>query len=293
MPFLPRRGLPVAASAVKPPSNLKQLSVTPPLRQYVRDAWQRRQFAVSIASGERRAKHMNTALGGLWNLLNPLLSIGVYWLIFGVLLGTRRGVENFLGFLAVGIFTYHYSQRSFTGGANSIANNLGLIRSLQFPRALLPASAVLREAYTLRSAAIVIVAVLLLTGEGVTVTWLLIFPILVLQSIFNLGGALILARFADRIRDISNVLPFVFRLVFYLSGVLFLVDRFVDDPALKALFVINPFYSFISLAREYLMTTLTQDGVGFMWLSIVCWSLGLFTFGLLYFRSGEGRYGRG
>ena len=283
----------MAAANVTPPPNLKRLSVTPPLGEYLATLWQRRQFAISIANGERRAKHMNTALGGLWNLLNPILSIGVYWVIFGLLLDTRRGVDNFLGFLAVGIFTYHYSQRSFTGGANSIANNLGLIRSLQFPRALLPASAVLREGYTLRSAAVVVAAVLLATGEGLTVRWVIILPIVALQSVFNLGGALILARFADRIRDISNVLPFVFRLVFYLSGVLFLVDRFVTDPALKALFVINPFYSFISLAREYLMTSLTQEGVGWMWLSVTCWSLGLFAFGLLYFRAGEGRYGRG
>jgi teichoic acid transport system permease protein len=275
------------------PDDLKLLNQTPPLRAYLASIWERREFAISMSAGEIRAKHMNTVLGSFWNILNPLLSIGVYWLVFGQILGTRRGVDNFVGFLSIGIFTYYYSQRSFTGGANSIANNLGLIRSLQFPRALLPMSAVLREAIALRSAAIVVFGVLLWTREGLSWEWFLVLPIVALQSLFNLGGALILARLADKIRDISNVLPFLFRIVFYLSGVLFLVDRFVTDPAVKALFALNPFYCFVSLNRQYLMSSLEHEGVGWMWLSITVWSVVLSLVGLIVFRGGERSYGRG
>jgi teichoic acid transport system permease protein len=274
------------------PHGLRQLSVVPPLRDYVQAMWVRRDFALSMARGQIRAKNVNTFLGGFWNLLNPVLSIAVYWLVFGVIIGTRRGVDNFVGFLSVGIFVYHYSQRSFTSGASSIANNLGLIRSLQFPRALLPLSAVLKELFTLRSAAVVVAVVLLITGEGVTAAWLLVLPLMVLQFLFNLGGALFMARIADRVRDITNVLPFVFRITFYMSGVLFLVDRFVPDH-LQIYFVLNPFYSFVSLAREYLLVTLEHQNVDLMWASVTVWSIGLFALGLVVFRAGEGSYGRG
>jgi teichoic acid transport system permease protein len=283
----------VSASTVDPPPELKRLSVTPPLREYVQSLWHRREFALAMSVGELRAKHMNTVLGGLWHVLNPLLLVGVYWLIFGQLLETDRGVENFVGFLAVGIFVYQFSQRSFLGGAQAIGKNLGLIRSLQFPRALLPISAVLREALTLRSASIVSISIVLVTGEGVTWWWLMVPPIILLQFMFNLGGALITARLADRIKDIANVLPFVFRLLFYMSGVLFLVDRFVTDPMLKSLFVLNPFYCFVSLPRDYLMTSVSQDNVGWMWLSAGVWSVSLLLMGLVYFRAGERSYGRG
>ena len=105
-----------------PPEGLHLLSTTPPFGEYVRSLWARREFALAMARGEFRSKHLNTILGGLWNVLNPLLQVGVYWLIFGVLLGTDRGVTNFVGFLAVGIFTYQFSQRSFLGGASSISS---------------------------------------------------------------------------------------------------------------------------------------------------------------------------
>lgn len=272
---------------------LERLNVTPPLRRYVQMLWARREFAVAMAVGEFRSKHMNTVLGGLWNVLNPLLLLGVYWLVFGQLLQTNRGVDNFLGFLAVGIFIFHFSQRSFIGGGNSLGKHLGLIRSLQFPRALLPVSEVIKELLTLRAAFMVVVVIVLITGEGISWTWLLVLPVVALQFLFNLGGAMLIAPLSDRIRDTSNVLPFVFRILFYLSGVLFLVDRFITDPLLKALFVVNPFYSFVSLPREYMMTTIEQDGIGWMWVSVTAWSFLLFAVGLIVFRSGEASYGRG
>ena len=126
------------------------------------------------------------------------------------------------------------------------------------------------------------------------------FPIIILQSMFNLGGALIAARLADKVRDIENLLPFVFRLLFYASGVLFLADRFIPDlgdPTLEAtfrtLFIANPLYSFLSLMRHYSMTSISQEHVGLMWLSACVWSLAAFIIGLVFFRAGESTYGRG
>ena len=287
----------MSATTSEPPPGLKPLSVTPPLGEYLAMIWRRRAFALEMSAGEFRAKHANTFLGSIWYVLNPLLLLGVYWLVFGVLLGVDRGVDNFVGFLAAGIFVYQFSQRSITGGASSIAKNLSLIRSLQFPRALLPVSAVIREALTLRVALVVVAAILLSTGEPVLITWLVLLPLLGLQFLFNLGGALIAARLADKVKDIENVLPFIFRLLFYGSGVIFLADRFIRDlnnPELwRTLFVLNPLYCFVSLPRHYLMSSLEQEHVTLMWLSVSTWTLVLLIGGLLFFRAGERSYGRG
>lgn len=287
----------MSATTAGPPPGLKPLSVTPPLGRYVATMWERRAFVLEMAAGEFRAKHANTFLGSLWYVLNPLLQLGVYWLVFGVILGVDRGVDNFVGFLAAGIFVYQYSQRSITGGASSIGKNLGLIRSLQFPRALLPVSAVIREALTLRVALIVVAAILVFTGEPVRLSWLVFAPLLLLQSLFNLGGAFVAARLADKVKDIENLLPFLFRLLFYGSGVIFLADRFIGDlpnpEAWRLLFVANPLYCFVSLTRHYVMTSLDQELVGLMWLSVSAWTIVLLVGGLLFFRAGERTYGRG
>lgn len=279
-------------------SGLRPVNVTPPLWRYLVLLWSRRDFAVAMATGEFKAQHANTVLGGLWYLLNPLLQLGVYYLVFGVLLGIDRGLENFIGFLATGIFVYQFIQRSVTQGAAAMSKNQSLIRSLQFPRALLPLASLLREALTLRVALVVVAVILLSTGEPLRWTWLLAAPLLVLTALFSAGAAFIAARLADKVKDIENVLPFLFRLGFYASGVLFLAERFISDemanPGLwLSLFIVNPIYSLISLVRHYTMTSLVQEQIGWMWLSAVSWTVTLAVVGLIFFRAGETTYGRG
>lgn len=278
--------------------DLIRLGGTPPLRRYLKELWERREFALTNAMGELRAQHFDTALGNLWHLLSPTLMIAVYYLVFGVILRTDRGVDNFVAFLAIGVFTYHWATRAITGGAKAIVSNEGLIRSLQFPRALLPISTVLQESMAFLSGAVVMVTVVLITGEGITVDWTLVVPVFTLQFLFCLGGAFITARAADRFRDTLNLLPFVFRLAFYASGVLYLVDSrfhtvFEANPWAEQAFLANPFYCLISLWRVALMTSVDLRNVDWMWTSATLWSLGLFILGLLYFRAGEKEYGRG
>jgi teichoic acid transport system permease protein len=278
--------------------DLIRLGGTPPLRLYLKDLWGRREFAITNALGELRAQHFDTALGNIWHLLNPLLLIGVYYLVFGVILGTDRGVDNFIAFLAVGVFTYNWAVKSMTAGAKAIVNNEGLIRSLQFPRALLPISSVLQETLAFVSGLVVMVVIVVITGEGITLNWLLAAPVFVLQVLFCFGGAFLTARASDRYRDTLNILPFIFRLAFYSSGVLYLVDGrfhnvFAANPWVEQAFLANPFYCLVSLWRWSMMTSVEILNVNWMWISASIWSVMLFVLGLLYFRAGEKEYGRG
>lgn len=276
-----------------------------PVRLYVQQLWNRREFAVAVAQGELRAKHLDTLLGNLWHLLNPLLLIGVYYLVFGVILGADRGVTNFVAFLAIGIFSYNFTQRSVMGGAASIANNEGLIRSLQFPRALLPIASVVRETLAFGSAAVVMLFVAVATGEPFSLTWFIVIPAIILQIIFNLGLALFFARLADKVKDVLNVIPYIFRIFFYLSGILYsadfflprvqeqMADNWLGQLPLHELFVLNPFYVFVTLPREYIQATEEAAFIPNIWLSAIGWATISIVVGLLFFRAGERDYGRG
>ena len=273
--------------------SLVRLGGTPSLREYLTSLWRRREFAWNTALGELRAQHMDTALGNVWHLLNPVLLISVYYLVFGLILGTDRGIDNFLAFLAIGVFTFHFSQKSIIGAASTIVNNQGLIRSLQFPRALLPIATVIREALAYVSAAVVMFAVVLITREPVTFAWLLVVPVFALQVVFNLGMALVAARLADRYRDLLNVFPFLFRIAFYLSGVLYAFEAYVADPRVLRLLPLNPFFVYLTLVREYLLESHDHEFIIELWIAAVVWALVAVAGGLWYFRRGEKEYGRG
>lgn len=284
--------------ASAPYQDLIPLGRSLPVRVYLRSLWERRQFAITVPLGELRAQHMNTVLGNVWHLLNPMLQVAVYYLIFGVLLGTNRGVDNFITYLAIGVFSYGYMQRSVTACASAIINNEGLIRSLSFPRAILPISAVMREMIGFSSSIVLMLLVALATGEGVSWGWLLILPWTLAMGLFSLGLGFVLARLTDSFHDLRNLLPFLFRLVFYMSGILYsfgdlLRRRGVEE--LLPLVPLNPFYDFISQMRAAVMTTNPTDPVVDAWTAPVAllFTVVFLVFGFLYFRGAEQRYGRG
>jgi teichoic acid transport system permease protein len=289
----------VSATPSTIPPGLHPLGERPSLRDYLRQVWERREFALSSAIGDLRAQHMDTTLGNVWHLLNPILMIAIYYLVFGVILDISRGLDNFIGFLTIGIMAYQWSQKSITQGSRTIIGNEGLIRSLQFPRALLPVAAILKETLAFLPGVVLMVAVMLITAEPVTPAWAIVVPAFALHVTFNLGVALVLARVADRFRDTVNLLPFVFRLGFYGSGVIFAVDTRFSDVFEHAwvvwVFIANPFYALLGLWREALMTTytITTHDVKWLWISAIGWTVVALGVGLVVFRAGEKEYGRG
>lgn len=270
--------------------SLVRVGTKPGATEYLRSLWVRREFALAIPSAELRAQHRNTVLGGVWHLLNPILQIGVYFLVFGVLLDVSRGVDNFLGFLTIGVFIFHFTSKSINAGAKSITSNEGLIRTISFPRAILPLSVVLSELAAFGYALVAMIGGLVLTGEAIGPTWLLLLPILFLQLLFNLGAAMFVARLSSHFRDVQQVLPFVLRMWLYLSGVIWPASRFTEElPHLAWMLQLNPAYVYIELVRDAMQDNTLGDPR--LWLSAVAWAVVSLVVGFLFFRARENEYG--
>lgn len=278
------------ATTEAPP--LARLGVRPRLRDYLRSLWDRRQFAMAIPSAELQAQHRHTALGGLWHLLDPLLSVGIWWLLFGVILNVTRGVDNVVGFLAIGVFVFHFTQNSVKSGARSIISNEGLLRAISFPRAILPLSVVIAEFMALGYALSAMFIVVLLTGEQPAWTWLLIVPMVLFQLLFNAGLALFIARLADHFRDVAQMAPYGLRVWGMVSGVFYPVaKRLGDHPRLFAVMKVNPAYLFMELPRRAILDN-TAPTAG-QWMILAVWAVATLIIGFLFFVGRENQYGRG
>src|SRR5262249_54915745 len=143
---------------------------------YLKQIWQRRAFIVAFATARNVAMYSEARLGQVWQILTPLLNAAVYFLIFGVILDTRRGVPNFIPFLVTGIFIFNFTQRSFIISSRVINDSLPLIRALHFPRACLPLAYILIELQQMLISMVVLVAIVLGFGEPLTWYWLLAVP---------------------------------------------------------------------------------------------------------------------
>ena len=259
-----------------------------PLGAYLQELWLRRDFMIRVPLEELRAQNAHTLLGGIWLILNPLLQVGVYFLVFGVIMPIDRGVDDYLVFLTIGVFVFFYSQRVISEAARSVVVNLGLIRTLRFPRATLPLSATVGQTMAFFPALTVMAAVVVAHGIWPHPRWLLIPALLVLQSAFSLGAGFLAARYNHAYRDLENLLPFVFRLAFYVSGVLYSVDHYIDSTLGRAVFLANPFYCFVTVWRWVLAGT---PAAGEVWVATGVWSTVTLLAGFTLFRARETTYG--
>jgi teichoic acid transport system permease protein len=155
---------------------LKLSGARPPLFRYIKLLWQRRHFIVGFATARNVSMYTDAKLGQIWQVLTPLLNAGVYYLIFGLLFEAARGVAHYPAFLVAGVFVFAFTERSIVTGSNVMRANLQLIRALYFPRASLPLAYVIVELQQMLVGMVVLVVVMVVSGEYPSWYWLLIVP---------------------------------------------------------------------------------------------------------------------
>ena len=232
-------------------------SAIPAARRYIQDLWSRREFAIYLALGNLKARNASTALGLFWWVLNPLLLGAIYALVFGVIFDARRGTTNYIAYLLAGLFAFYYTRAAMVGGVNSIISNTRLLANLQFPRLVLPLSALFESAIGF----IVSLGVFYLVAgpvngvwPGPHIWWLI--PGFAVHTVLNFGLAALVARIAVPFRDVNNLVPYVLRLWLYLSPVIWPVT-FLDNTSatLRAIIEKNPMFSLLAIYRHALLDT--------------------------------------
>ncbi|MFD5280062.1 ABC transporter permease [Streptomyces rubrogriseus] len=295
-PVSPDEGLTPARLAAK--YGLSVSGARPSLKEYVRQLWGRRHFILAFSQAKLTAQYSQAKLGQLWQVATPLLNALVYFLIFGLILDAGRGMEKdvYIPFLVTGVFVFTFTQSSAMAGVRAIAGNLGLVRALHFPRASLPVSFALQQLQQLLASMIVLFLVVVGFGSYPSLSWLLVLPVLVLQFLFNVGLALVVARMGAKTPDLAQLMPFIMRTWMYASGVMFSIPIMLKDKPdwIADVLQWNPTAVYMDLMRFALI-----DGYGsenlppHVWAVALGWAVVLAVGGFVYFWKAEERYGRG
>ncbi|MDI2131721.1 ABC transporter permease [Yinghuangia seranimata] len=266
----------------------------PGLVPYTRQLWQRRHFIVAFANAKTRAAYATAQLGQLWQILTPLFNAAIYYLVFGLMLKSDKGVHNYIAFLVTGIFIFTFTQSAVLAGTRSISDQLPLIRALHFPRACLPISFTVVQLQQLLISMLVLCGIVLGTGEPVTLKWLLIIPALALQFVFNTGLSMIVARIGAQVTDMKQLMPFLLRTWLYVSGVFYSISVFTRKApeAVRWMLEANPAAVYIELARDALVESHHKIPMH-TWALGVGWALVIGIGGYVWFWQAEEKYGRG
>lgn len=297
---LTRRYSDESVSTAVAQNDLEQIGIRPQLGTYFKELWASRAFIQVLAVSKAESENQNTYLGQIWSLISPIINASVYVLIFGFLLRIgREGIENTIAFIVVGVFMFRFFERSVMAGAHSLNKNMNLVRSVQFPRAVLPIAGVLAELTMLGPALLVMCVISYLSGllpvaGDITIDayWLLLIPAVLLMWVFSTGCAFMVARWVAMTPDLDNLLPHFLRILMYASGVIFSVDRYLGQFSWGWLMEYQPVAVYLYLVRSSILDEPSYQPDAFMWLMGVIWAVLFGVVGFLIFWGGEERYGR-
>ena len=287
---LERKGVPVSLAPLAQEWGLPRVGGRPPFFSYLREVWRRREFIVTMARYRMRSEFEINRLGMAWVVLRPLINAAIYGLIFGLLQGNNRP-QNFHVFVVIGVFFFEFFQGCFNDGSKAITSNRSLVQSLAFPRMTLPLAAVVERFLQFLVMLGVLIPILAVFGFYPRWDWLLIIPLVLLFALFSTGVAFITARLTVHVSDLSQLLPFVSRLLFYSSGVLFAVDKIlVAHPWALRMYDFYPLYQALKIARHHLMGAAAYPH--YYWAMFAASAVLTFVVGAVFFWRAEERYGR-
>ena len=269
---------------------LLNASKIPGLGEYIKSTWRRKDFIAELADARSTQQYSDSLLGRIWQLITPLLNAAIYFAIFGILLGTSKGIENFTAFLVTGVFVFNFMQVTVTAASASIPKNDRLIKAIHFPKMVLPLATVVQQIQQYAVSLVVLLVIVVVTGEPVTLMWITLPLVLAMQVLFTTGFALILARWGARSSDINQLLPFFTRTWRYVSGVFLSITVFTASMpnAVETVLLLNPGAVYIDLVRDSLMVSESSDPI--VWIMGVVWAVVFFVVGLVYFYRGEKKY---
>jgi len=263
----------------------------PPLREYLAQVWDRRHFAIAFSRARAYSGNQGSYLGQLWSFLTPLLWAALYFMVFGLLLGAKGGIDNYAAFLVTGLFVIRFINGCMNGAAGSISKNHNLISSLQFPRILIPMAYSGSAFINLIPALIVLFGVGLVTGEPIRWQMLLIVPTVLMATVFATGLSFFSARLVDEVSDLANIIPFTNRAIMYTSGVFFELSKYDKYPTASVIMHHQPWAIFIELARVSVLGGYSVEPD--IWFWAFGWAVVTFAIGFIYFWRAEAKYGRG
>lgn len=198
---------------------------------------------------EFKLVYAGSILGYAWTLARPLAMFGVIYLVFSEVLGVGATVANYPAMLLINLLFFQFFSDASGQAIRSMVASEGVLRKMEFPRAVIPLSVVLTALFTFVLNFVAIMAILFGTGLEPLLTWLLIPLLLVVIVVFTVAMAFLLSTLFVQFRDVAQIWSVVALALFYASPIMYPVESVPDE--FRWLLVINPLAPFFETLRMW------------------------------------------
>lgn len=273
------RPVPTSPGDVKltPPAGVARLAST------LVEFWNYRELFFFFVWRDLKVRYKQTALGAGWAIIQPLMTMVVFTLLFGRLAKLPNDGLPYPIFYYSALLPWTYFATSISMSGNSLLTNQNLVTKVYFPRMMIPASSVLTGLFDFAIASVLLVA--MMVYYDLAFTWeMLLWPVLVLPlTILALGMGFLLSALNVNYRDVKHTIPFLVQMGMFLSPVVY--PATMIPAKYKYLMMFHPVAGVIEGFRAMVSSNRPID-----WLAIggaLATNLVVLTIGFLYFRKTE------
>jgi len=238
------------------------------------------QVIFHLAITELKLRYRGTSLGFLWSVLEPIIQLGVLYVIFSAIHPTD---QSFIVYLFIGLITIHFFSRSTSQGMNSIVNKKSIIISLRVPRIIFPFSIVLSNLYMFMIEIGFFIAISIMLKISITNT-IIIFPIIVgLIIILTAGMTLILSSIRLYFKDVQSIWSIVTMSLIFVCPVFWHVSEMSKE--IKQILFLNPLALLIEMSHQVILYGIVPTNEGIIYVVVV--TIAIFIIGLTVFNKIE------
>lgn len=249
----------------------------------LREVWAARELLYFLVRRDLAVRYKQTILGAAWAILQPLVTMLVFSVFFGRLVGVPSDGVPYPMFAYVALLPWTFFATGVSLGAAALVSNPDMIRKIYFPRLVMPAAAVLGGLVDLACAFVMLGGMMLAYGVRPTsrILWLPLF--VALATAATLGVGFWLSAMNVRFRDVRHALPFLLQIWLFVTPVAY-PSSLIPEPW-RTLYGLNPMAGVVEGFRWTLLGTGTAPGA--MSLVSMLVAAGLLVSGTFYFRRME------
>ena len=172
------------------------------------DVWRYRELLLSLVRKELKIKYKNSTLGFVWSMLNPMLTLVVYYFVFQVVL--HNGIPQFALYLLCGLLVWNFFSTALPGATQAVVANAGIVKKVSFPREVLALAPVGAALFFFGLQALILVAAMVVFGVMPAWSYLpLLIPAVVGLVLFASSLAIFLSAVNVYLRDTQHLLELV------------------------------------------------------------------------------------
>jgi lipopolysaccharide transport system permease protein len=250
----------------------------------VRELWANRELLLFLVWRDIKVQYAQTALGAGWAVLQPLLTMLIFTVIFGRLAKIPSDGVPYSVFTLAALIPWMYFSNAFSAASSSLVTSSNLITKVYFPRLIIPVVSVLSGLVNFAVSCIVLAVMMAWYRVTPSVLAIPMIPALIFLTILTATGVgCWLAAIYIQYRDVRHIVPFIVQIWMYISPVVYPLS--LVPERYRTLYALNPMAGIIQTFRAVLLRT-GEIPWGTLGISTIVGVM-LFVSGALYYRRTE------